>query len=116
MGLYRHLNGFGDLGKEPGVIPMALVSDSWKVQSNILEGAVSHLPGLFGVIQIGLFQLEAEAAAFGDLCRLSTVKNEIGVPLLRGDIADMVEEIHVARGFEEFLGNVNQRFWEEEGS
>src|SRR4030042_1344146 len=115
MGLHSHLDELGNFGKELSVLSFRKVSDSRKVERDILEGAVSHLPGLFGILQVGLFQFETEAAAFRDLGRLPAVKDEIGVALFGCHVTDVVEKIHMPGSVKKFLGDMDQRFWEEEG-
>src|SRR4030042_622590 len=114
MGLHRHLNKLSNFGEESGVIPFGQISDSCKIERHVLEGAVPHLPGLFGVFEVCLIQFETETAAFRDFCCLPAVEDEVGIPLLGSDITDVIKKIHVARGFKKFLCNMNQRFWEEE--
>ena len=102
--------------EQDGVVPVGLVGRAGQVEGHVLERAVAHLPWGLGVFEVGVVQLEAQAAAFGDLGRFSAVEDEIGVPLLCGDVADMMKEVLMPRGLEELLRDMDHGFWEEEGS
>jgi hypothetical protein len=115
MGLHSVLDELGNFGKELGVLSFRKVSDSREVECDILEGTVSHFPGLFGILQVGVVQFETEATAFRDFGCLPTVEDKIGVALFRSHVTDMVEKIHMPGSFKKFLSNMDQGFWEEEG-
>jgi hypothetical protein len=116
MGLHSDLDEFGNFGKELGVLSFRKVSDPRQVESDILEGTVSHLPRLFSILQVGLVKFETEATALRDLGCLPAVEDEIGVSFFGSHVTDVVEKIHMPRSVKEFLRDMDQRFWEEKGS
>src|SRR4030067_2401536 len=115
MGLHRHFDKLGNFRKEFRVLPFRQVSDSWEIERHVLESTVPHLPGLFGVFEVCLIQFKTETATFGDFGCLPTIEDEVGISLLGSNLADVVKKIHMTGGLKEFLCNMNQRFWEEEG-
>ena len=115
MGLHGQFQDVGQFGKKGGIIPPGLVGDARQIEGHILQGAIPHPPGLLGILQVPGLQLETQPAAFGNLGRLAPVENEIGVALLSGHIADVMQKFLVAGGLEEFLGDMHQGFGEEEG-
>ena len=97
------------------VVAFRHVGDPRKVEGHVLQGGVPHAPGLLCVEEIELVQLEAQAAALRYLRRIAPVEDEVRVPLVGGDVGDVVQELLVPLGLEEFLRNVNEGFREEEG-
>jgi len=86
------------------------------IQGDILKGRISHFPGFFGVFKIRAFQLETQPTAFRNLCRASSVKNEIGISFVRGHITNMIQKGLVARRLKKLFRNVDKGLGKEKGT